>query len=66
VLASLLMADELHDTRIELESLRAVPNRGKRGDKDGETGRRLGRLAVKAEQIAADLEQQGQTDTRLS
>lgn len=57
VLASLLMADELHDTRIELESLRALPGRGKRAEKEGEPSRRLGRLAVKAEQIAANLEQ---------
>ncbi len=55
VLAALLMADELHDMKIELENARrAGPGPGKKPD--GEAPRRLGRLAARAEQIAADLE----------
>ncbi len=67
VLASLLMADELHDTRVELETLRGMASRAgaKRagGEKPGpekseaETSRRLARMAARAEQIAASLEQ---------
>jgi cell division protein ZapA len=53
VLASLLMADELHDMRIELENARrsADPNKT-----DGEVERTINRLATRAEQIAAGLE----------
>ncbi len=64
VLASLLMADELHDMRIELETLRGMAQRG--GGKrtgaekgDAESSRRLARLAARAEQIATSLEQPG-------
>ena len=60
VLATLLMADELHDTRIELETLRAAgaasdsaPARPARKDVEA---RRLGRLALRAEQIATQAE----------
>ena len=62
VLASLLMADEIHDLRIELESLRAMAARvAKREGKepvktDADLTRKLGRLAVRAEQIADGLE----------
>ncbi len=57
VLASLLMADELHDMRIELDAIRASGGRAVRPVKaEGELGRRMGRLAARAEQIAADLE----------
>ena len=65
VLASLLMADELHDLRVELESLRATAaraaKRSERADSktvpvDSEVTRRLGRLASRAEQLAAGLE----------
>lgn len=64
VLASLLMADELHDTRLELETLRAMAPRpgGKRAaaeKSEAESARRLSRLASRAEQIAASLEQPG-------
>jgi cell division protein ZapA len=53
VLAALLMADELHDLRIELEGLR----RGAPAKKsDSETSRKISRLAARAEQIAAGLE----------
>lgn len=59
VLATLLMADELHDTRIELETLRAAagplpesaPARLPRKDVEA---KRLGRLAMRAEQIASE------------
>ena len=54
VLASLLMADELHDMRIEADALRAGGVRTARAP--GELGKRMGRLAARAEQIAAELE----------
>jgi cell division protein ZapA len=58
VLTALLMADEIHDLRIEMEGLRAaaaVP--AARPDKsDAELNRRVRRLAARAEQIAADLD----------
>ncbi len=63
VLAALLMADEIHDLRVELESLRAVAARAGKpdaktpaGKPDAELARKLGRLAGRAEQIAAGLE----------
>ena len=57
VLASLLMADELHDMRIENDAIRTGGGRAARAAKpEGELGRRMGRLAARAEQIAADLE----------
>jgi cell division protein ZapA len=62
VLAALLMADEIHDLRIEMENLRGIAARsGKREGKDatakeGELTRKLGRLAVRAEQIADGME----------
>jgi cell division protein ZapA len=59
VLAALLMADEIHDMRIEMENLRAIAARAAKGGKagdaakpDAELGRKIGRLAVRAEQIA--------------
>ncbi len=57
VLTSLLMADELHDMRIELEGLRAAGNRpgGKAPKGEAEMSRKISRLAERAEQIAADL-----------
>jgi cell division protein ZapA len=64
VLSALLMADELHDLRIELDTLRvaAAARAGKPEGKsasaksDAELARKLGRLAGRAEQIAAGLE----------
>lgn len=66
VLAALLMADELHDLRIEADGLRAAASRPARGKSEGEAtkgdmakgeaGRRMARLAARAEQIAAELE----------
>src|SRR5277367_4928684 len=63
VLAALLMADEIHDLRIELDTLRAMAARvAKREGKDpavkpeGDLTRKLGRLALRAEQIADGLE----------
>lgn len=55
VLASLLMADELHDMRAELDALRNAGPR-KPAKPEGELGKRMNRLAQRAEQIAADLE----------
>ncbi len=61
VLAALLMADELHDTRTELDQFRAAqPARARaaaspKGEADA--AKRLARMAVRAEQIANGLEQ---------
>ena len=67
VLAALLMADELHDLKIELESLRTAAARAakrvaaveaKGGPaSDPDISRRLGRIAARAEQLAAGMEQ---------
>ncbi len=58
VMAALFMADELHDSAVELEALRkkAEP---KVDAKSGERGKaeRLGRIASRAEEIAASAEQ---------
>jgi cell division protein ZapA len=58
VLASLLMADELHDLRLELDAARAAAPSSAEGaaKPTREVTRKLNRLAVRAEQIAADLE----------
>ena len=63
VLASLLMADEIHDLRIEMDNLRAIAARaGKRDGKEpaakseADLARKIGRLAGRAEQIADGLE----------
>jgi len=64
VLAALLMADEIHDLRIELDSLRSIANRAAKRDakdaaapkQEGDLIRKLGKLAVRAEQIADGLE----------
>ena len=55
VLAALLMADELHDTRITLSNMQAELSKLPHAEK--ETRRRLARLADRAEEIAAGLEQ---------
>jgi cell division protein ZapA len=57
VLAALLMADELHDTRIELDQLRAALPTRARVKPDPETTKRIARMAARAEQIANGLEQ---------
>ena len=61
VLTALLLADELHDTRVELEQLRAnlsKPARAKAEAKAyAESQRRAAKLAEQAEQIANLLEQ---------
>jgi cell division protein ZapA len=64
VLSALLMADEIHDMRIEMENLRAIANRAaKREGKEPPAAKpepdlvkKIGRLAVRAEQIADGLE----------
>jgi cell division protein ZapA len=63
LLASLLMADEIHDLRVELENLRAIATRGGRRDRasdsarqDDDLLRKIGRLAVRAEEIADGME----------
>jgi cell division protein ZapA len=55
VLASLLMADELYDLRITLGNLQAELSRLPQTEQD--TRRRLARLADRAEEIAAGLQQ---------
>jgi len=57
VLAALLMADELHDTRQETENLRALLAKAGRGKAEAESARKLSKLAARAEQIANGLEQ---------
>lgn len=57
VLASLLMADELHDMKVELDAMRSNGPRPARAVRsEGELGKRMNKLAARAEQIAADLE----------
>ncbi len=60
LLASLLLADEIHDIRIEMEALRKAagrpPRAGGKPEADAEMAKRLGKLAARAEQIAANLE----------
>lgn len=58
VLAALLMADELHDTAIELRSLRrGLPASAPAEAAPDRVNRRLAKLARKAEDIAASVEQ---------
>ena len=52
VIAALLMADEIHD--LKKQPVAAAP--GEPAKPDGKLGRRLGRLAKRAEDIAAGLE----------
>ena len=66
VLASLLMADEIHDLRAELDAVRRAPRREPAVATPApaaappapkpELAHALGRLAVRAEEIAAELE----------
>jgi cell division protein ZapA len=64
VLAALLMADEIHDLRVEMESLRAIAARVAKKEgraaaepkPEGDLVQKIGRLAVRAEQIADRLE----------
>ena len=59
VLAALLMADELHDLRVEADTLRASSSRPARGKGDAEAAaKRMAKLAARAEQIAGELELQ--------
>ncbi len=61
VLASLLMADEIHDLRLALEEQQVAGGRPAEtgGRTDPELAHRLGRLAVRAEEIAAEMEGPG-------
>ncbi len=59
LLAALLMADEIHDLRAEVEEHRAAAARpGGSADAKVESGlgQRLGKLAARAEEIAATLQ----------
>jgi len=58
VLAALLMADELHDLRIEAEGMRAGAGKPSRKGDGEAAARRMAKLAARAEQIAGDLELQ--------
>ena len=53
VMAALMMADELHDMAIDLQSAR----KGKPGSTERTKSERLTRLAARAEEIAAAAEQ---------
>lgn len=56
VMAALLMADKLHDTRLELDEMRK--NSARTSTKlDAAANRKLAALAKRAEDIAATLEQ---------
>ena len=56
VLAALLLADELHDLRLELAQAQTSPGRPARAPKDKDLARSLNRVANRAEEIAATLE----------
>ena len=58
VLTALLLADEIHDMRIEMEALRATAAHppAAPAKSEADTNRRIRKLAARAEQIAADLE----------
>ena len=57
VLASLMMADELHDLRREFASMQKQLARAEAGStNDARLARRLGKLAQRAEEIATGLE----------
>ena len=55
LLAALLMADEIHDLRLEREQLRG-PARPQEAKPESDMGKRLGKLAARAEQIAETLQ----------
>src|SRR5580658_3155035 len=57
VMAGLLMADELHELRTKLQTAQSgAAAAGTPGNGDARLGRRLSRMAKRAEDIAADLE----------
>ncbi len=55
-MASLLMADDLYEMEKELQAVRAGTAPAAPAPQDARLGRRLGKLAKRAEDIAADLE----------
>jgi cell division protein ZapA len=58
VLSALLLADELHDTKLELDAARqSGPAKPSRAKVDPEGARKISKLAAKAEQIANGLEE---------
>lgn len=56
LLAALLLADEIHDLRVELSRARAAPPAGSAAA-DPRLAERLGRIAERIEGIAATLDQ---------
>ena len=56
VMASLLMADELHELRQKLAVAQSAAQSGGAGNGDLRLSRRLSRMAKRAEEIAAGLE----------
>ena len=57
VLAALMMADELHDLKIEFGTMKKQLAKAESATgREGKLGRRLGKLAERAEEIAAGLE----------
>lgn len=57
VLAALLMADELHDLHIELANMRKLSGMASPAEAEKADSKRLNRIARKAEEIAAGLDQ---------
>ena len=55
-LAALLMADELHDMKVELDAVRATSAAKPAKKASGEGAKKLAKMAARAEQIVADLE----------
>jgi cell division protein ZapA len=55
-LAALMMADELHDMRTELEAARAAPKAAKPAKAAPDVSKRINKLAARAEAIADGLE----------
>ena len=56
VMASLLMADELHELRQKLAAVQSGTHAGGAGNGEARLGRRLSRMAKRAEEITAGLE----------
>eukprot|EP01035_Chromulina_nebulosa_P062541 gene62541-85532_t len=56
-LAALLMADELHDMKTELDAARAAPKGAKPAKAGPDVSKRMHKLAARAEAIADGLEQ---------
>lgn len=59
VLAALLLADELHDLRLEADALQEAASRPAKAKPNGDAAaKRMAKLAARAEQIVGELELQ--------